>query len=74
MSTLKFYYKNVTAEVLGAEHGIAEEQFDRLAKKTEPLIKQLNADRKAGKPLTKTCLLTKKFLNELKEPVARHKV
>src|SRR4030042_7125614 len=49
MSTLKFYYKNVTAEVLGSEHGITEEQFDRLAKKTEPLIRQLNADRKAGK-------------------------
>ncbi len=46
---LKFYYKNVTAQVLGTEHGITEEQFEQLAKKTEPLIKQLNADRKAGK-------------------------
>ncbi len=46
---IKFYYKNVTAEVLGSEHGITEKQFDELAEKTEPLIEQLNADRKAGK-------------------------
>ena len=46
---IKFYYKNVTAEVLGPEHGITKEQFNQLAQKTEPLIKQLNADRKAGK-------------------------
>jgi glucose-6-phosphate isomerase len=46
---VKFYYKNVTAEVLGSQHGITKEQFDSLAQKTEPLIKQLNADRKADK-------------------------
>jgi glucose-6-phosphate isomerase len=46
---VKFYYKNVTAEILGSEHGITEKQFDQLAEKTEPLIEQLNADRKAGK-------------------------
>jgi glucose-6-phosphate isomerase len=46
---IKFYYKNVTAEAIGSEHGITKEQFDSLARKTEPLIKQLNADRKAGK-------------------------
>ncbi len=46
---IKFYYKNVTAEVLGKEHGITKQQFNELAKKTEPLIKQLNNDRKAGK-------------------------
>lgn len=46
---IKFYYKNVTAEILGSEHGITKEQFNQLAQKTEPLIGQLNADRKAGK-------------------------
>jgi len=46
---VKFYYKNVTAEVLGKEHGITKQQFDELVKKTEPLIEQLNAERKAGK-------------------------
>jgi glucose-6-phosphate isomerase len=46
---IKFYYKNVTAEVLGAEHGITKKQFEQLAQKTEPLIELLNADRKAGK-------------------------
>lgn len=46
---LKFYYKNVTADILGPEHGITREQFDQLAQKTEPLIKQLNRDGEAGK-------------------------
>jgi glucose-6-phosphate isomerase len=46
---LKFYYKNVMAEVLGKEHGITKEQFDELAKRTEPLIKRLNSERKTGK-------------------------
>ena len=46
---VKFYYKNVMAEVLGEEHGITKEQFDELAKRTTPLIKQLNSERKAGK-------------------------
>jgi glucose-6-phosphate isomerase len=46
---VKFYYKNVTAEILGPEHGITEKQFDQLAEKTEPLIEQLNVDRKADR-------------------------
>ena len=46
---VRFYYKNVTAEILGPEHGITEKQFDQLAEKTEPLIEQLNVDRKADR-------------------------
>jgi glucose-6-phosphate isomerase len=46
---VKFYYKSVTEEVLGKEHGITKEQFNELAKKTEPLINELNNQRKAGK-------------------------
>jgi glucose-6-phosphate isomerase len=46
---VKFYYKNVTAEILGPEHGITEKQFDQLAEKTEPLIERLNVDRKADR-------------------------
>ena len=46
---LRFYYKNVMEEVLGKEHGITKKQFDQLAKKTSPFIKELNNHRKAGK-------------------------
>ncbi len=51
MSSAKihFYYKNVTAEVLGDQHGISQTQFKELAEKTTPLIEQLNQQRKAGK-------------------------
>ncbi|MGH2272015.1 glucose-6-phosphate isomerase [Anaerohalosphaeraceae bacterium U12dextr] len=46
---IHFYYKNVTAEVIGTEHGLTAQQFQTLAQKTTPLIEQLNQQRKAGK-------------------------
>ncbi|MFB0524796.1 MAG: hypothetical protein ACETVZ_04605, partial [Phycisphaerae bacterium] len=44
-SRIKLYYKNVTADVIGSEHGIAEKQLKDLVKKTEPLISRLNKER-----------------------------
>jgi len=49
MSKIHFYYKNVTAEVIGAEHGISKAEFAALADKTIPCIQRLAAERKAGK-------------------------
>jgi glucose-6-phosphate isomerase len=48
-SQVKLYYKNVTANVIGAEHGISDAQLKDLARNTSPLIAQLNKQRKAGK-------------------------
>jgi glucose-6-phosphate isomerase len=47
-SQIKLYYKNVTAEVIGAENGISSVQLDALAEQTSPLIQKLNRERKAG--------------------------
>jgi len=47
-SQIKLYYKNVTAEIIGPEHGITPAQLKNLAEKTTPLITQLNAERTAG--------------------------
>ena len=47
-SNIHLYYKNVTAEVIGSEHGITKQQFAALAEKTASLIEQLNQNRKAG--------------------------
>lgn len=46
---IKFYYKNVTAEVIGPEHGITDSALKTLAEKTTPLIAELNRQRRAGK-------------------------
>ena len=46
---IKLYYKNVTSEVIGDEHGITPQQFEKMSQQTTPLIKQLNDERKAGK-------------------------
>lgn len=46
---IQLYYRNVLAEVIGGEHGIAPAQFHDLAAKTAPLITWLNSERKAGK-------------------------
>lgn len=45
---IKLYYKNVMADVIGAEHGITSVQFEELAARTSPLITWLNGQREAG--------------------------
>ena len=73
-SEIKLYYKNVTSDVIGAEHGISRAELDDLAKKTTPLISQLNCDKQAGKmpyrdlPFnTKISEKVKQLVNELKD-------
>lgn len=48
-SKIFLYFKNVSAKVIGAEHGITDEQFKELAKKTLPAITECNKQRQAGK-------------------------
>ena len=48
-SQIKLYYKNVTAEIIGDEHGISSPQLRAIEQKTSPLIKQLNEQRTAGR-------------------------
>jgi glucose-6-phosphate isomerase len=48
-SQIRFYYKNVTSDVVGAEHGITAEQFKALAEESTPLLQKLNEERKAGR-------------------------
>ena len=71
-SQIKLYYKNVTAEVIGAKDGITKQQFDELAQKTAPLIRELNEERKQGKVpyrdlpyKTETAAKIKKLAGEL---------
>ncbi len=47
-SKIFLYFKNVSAKVIGAEHGITDEQFKELAKKTLPAIAECNKQRQAG--------------------------
>jgi len=47
-SNISLYYKNVTAEVIGPEHGITEAQFEELAQKTLPAIAECNKQRAEG--------------------------
>ncbi len=49
MSNIHFYYKNVTAEVIGPEHGISGRQFSELAEKTVSCVRRLGDERKAGR-------------------------
>lgn len=46
---IKLYYKNVTADVVGPDHGITKTQLKTLAEKTSPLIAKLNKERKQAK-------------------------
>jgi glucose-6-phosphate isomerase len=72
-SEITFYYKNVTADVIGAEHGITNEQFADLAEQTSPLIIQLNNQRKAGKTPYRDLPYSKESPGRIKDLVAEVK-
>jgi glucose-6-phosphate isomerase len=70
---IKFYYKNVTAKIIGSEQGITDTQLTTLAEKTSPLISQLNKERKAGKTPYRDLSYNKKIVQEVKNLTARLK-
>jgi len=72
-SEIKFYYKNVTAEIIGAEHGITSEQIETLAKQMSPLILQLNEERKAGKTPYRDLPFSEESPRKIKELVGELK-
>jgi glucose-6-phosphate isomerase len=70
-SEIRFYYKNVTAGVIGDENGILSEQFRKLAEKTSPLISKLNEERKSGKIPYRDLPFNTKISQQVKELVTR---
>ncbi len=72
-SQVKLYYKNVTAEVIGHEHGITAEQLKQLAEKTSPLISQLNKERKDGRTPYRDLPFNKEISRKVRELVAELK-
>ncbi len=72
-SQIKLYYKNVTAEITGAEHGITNTQLKALAEKTSPLIARLNKERKAGKTLYRDLPYNEKTVQQVKKLTAELK-
>ena len=45
---LNLYYKNVTSDVIGEEHGITAGQFEELSAKAAPVIAKVNEHRENG--------------------------
>ena len=72
-SEIRFYYKNVTSEVIGDEHGISSEQFRGFAEKTSPLISRLNEERKNGKTPYRELPFNTTISQQVKELVAQLK-
>ena len=67
---IKLYYKNVTSDVIGSEHGISPEQLKDLAEKTTPLISQLNAEKQAGKTPYRNLPYNTEITKQIKQLVA----
>ena len=68
---IHFYYKNVTAEVIGEEHGITQVQFQQLEKKTAPLIAEVNKQRAAGKTRYRDLPYNTQYPKQVKEMAAQ---
>jgi len=69
-SQIKLYYKNVTADVIGKEHGITAVQLTDLAGQTTPLISQLNKERKDGRTPYRDLPYSKEISRKVRELVA----
>ena len=67
------YYKNVTAEVIGDEHGVTAKQLKELAEKTLPLIKRLNEERKTGQTPYRDLPFNTQIAQQVKELVGELK-
>jgi glucose-6-phosphate isomerase len=67
---IKFYYKNVTSEILGDENGITGEQFDSLSKKITGLIKKINKERKEGKTRYRDLPFKTEIAEQVKQAVS----
>lgn len=68
---IHFYYKNVTAEVIGTEHGLTAQQFQELGRKTTPVIEQLNQQRKAGKVRYRDLPYNEQYPKQVREMAAQ---
>ncbi|MHC4483338.1 MAG: glucose-6-phosphate isomerase, partial [Planctomycetota bacterium] len=66
-SQVKLYYKNVTAEIIGTEHGITSAQLKGLAEKTSPVIQKLNEERKAGQTAYRDLPYNKQTPQQIKD-------
>ena len=72
-SQIRLYYKNVTSDVVGDEHGITAGQLKALGEKTSPLIVQLNKERKAGKAPYRDLPFSTQISQQVKKLVAEVK-
>jgi glucose-6-phosphate isomerase len=72
-SQVKLYYKNVTAEIIGSEHGITDTQLTALAEKTSPVIQKLNEERKAGQTAYRDLPYDRQIPQQVKDLVAQLK-
>ncbi len=70
---IKLYYKNVTSEIIGDEHGITVGQLKSLAEKTTPLIAKLNKERKAGETAYRDLPYNTQTVEQVKETAAEFK-
>ncbi|MHC4645154.1 MAG: glucose-6-phosphate isomerase [Planctomycetota bacterium] len=70
-SQIQLYYKNVTAEIIGSEHGITPRQLRSLAERTSPLILNLDEERKAGKTPYRDLPYNGKNLRRVKDLAAQ---
>ena len=70
---IKFYYKNVMADVIGSADGITTAQLNELEQKTIPVISQINQERKEGKTPYRDLPYKDDSVKEVKELVSELK-
>ena len=72
-SLVKIYYKNITSDVIGPEHGISQQQMKELVERMGPVMAKLDTERGQGKTLYRGLPYNRKFPAAVKELAGRLK-
>ncbi len=67
MADIHLYYKNVTAEVIGDEHGITAGQLADIEKEVTPIVRRLNAEHEQGKTPYRDLPFNVRYPDEVKK-------
>lgn len=70
-SKVELYYKNVTAEVIGEEHGITAEQFEQLEQEVSQAIHDVNNARIDGETPYRDLPYNSKYADSVKQVAAQ---
>ncbi|MCK6455891.1 MAG: glucose-6-phosphate isomerase [Phycisphaerae bacterium] len=70
---IQLYYRNALADAVGAEHGVASAELDRLAPRIAEIVERIEHERKAGKRRYRDLPFDARMLAAVHDAVRKHR-